>query len=134
MQRRLRAEFDPIATARTLSMKSLFSSFTAALPAGAARPGAQALTLRCATKTASRCPWSWSRQVPEPAARIDASDNGYPASGKLQQGASSDTRFTDAKGQAVLPDSARPFRLRLRKPGFKVADRGIARPGADRRR
>ncbi len=57
--------------------------------------------------------------VPDAAAPIDVSDHGYAAPGKLQQGTLQHTRFTDASGQATLPDVAREFGLRLRKPGFK---------------
>ncbi len=58
--------------------------------------------------------------VPEPLARIDTSDRGYPASGKLQPGTLEFTRFTNARGEAVLPDSPRAFRLRARKPGYQL--------------
>lgn len=57
-------------------------------------------------------------QVPDTPAP-DASDNGYPASGKPQQGALQHTRFTDPRGLATLPDERRGFGLRLRKMGFK---------------
>ena len=50
---------------------------------------------------------------------IDDSDNGYAASGKLQQGTFEHTRFSDAQGRVHLPDTAGEYRVRLRKPGFK---------------
>lgn len=49
----------------------------------------------------------------------DASDNGYPASGKVQQGAFELTRFSDANGKVEFPDEQAAFRLRLRKAGYK---------------
>ena len=39
-------------------------------------------------------------------AAIDDSDNGYAASGKLQQGTFEHTRFSDAQGRVRLPDAA----------------------------
>jgi streptogramin lyase len=56
---------------------------------------------------------------PTQAAAIDNSDNGYAASGKLQQGSFSDTTFTNAKGVFQLPAISSAYRLRLRKPGYK---------------
>lgn len=50
---------------------------------------------------------------------IDASDNGYPQSGKEQQGRFETTRFSNAGGLAQFPRSEGPLRLRVRKPGFK---------------
>src|SRR5512140_2326615 len=87
---------------------------------------AQALTLQVRGEDGKPLGLVMVTQVPDPAVSIDGSDNGYPASGKLQRGVLEATRFTDAMGQAVLPDSARTFRLRLRKPGFKVLVLGSA--------
>jgi len=50
---------------------------------------------------------------------VDASDNGYPASGKLQQGTLEHTGFTDARGHVHLADAPGTMRVRLRKPGYK---------------
>jgi streptogramin lyase len=54
-------------------------------------------------------------------AAIDDSDNGYAASGKLQQGAFEHTRFSDAQGRVRLPDAPGDYRVRLRKPGYQDA-------------
>ena len=54
-------------------------------------------------------------------AAIDDSDNGYAASGKLQQGTFEHTRFSDAQGRVRLPDAPGDFRVRLRKPGYQDA-------------
>lgn len=51
--------------------------------------------------------------------KVDESDHGYAASGQPQQGAFEHTRFSDARGQATLPDSRAAFVLRLRKPGYQ---------------
>lgn len=82
--------------------------------------GAQALTLQVRSEDGRPLGLVMVTQVPDPAVRADMSDHGYAASGKPQQGAFETTRFTDAQGKAMLPDSAPGFRLRLRKPGFKV--------------
>lgn len=81
--------------------------------------GAQALTLQVQGPGGQPLGLVMVTQAPLSAARIDDSDNGYPASGRPQQGAFEHTRFTDPRGQAVLPDGKGPFTLRLRKPGFK---------------
>jgi streptogramin lyase len=54
-------------------------------------------------------------------AAIDDSDNGYAASGKLQQGTFEHTRFSDAQGRVRLPDALGDYRVRLRKPGYQDA-------------
>jgi streptogramin lyase len=54
-------------------------------------------------------------------AAIDDSDNGYAASGKLQQGTFEHTRFSDAQGRVRLPDAPGDYRVRLRKPGYQDA-------------
>jgi streptogramin lyase len=59
-----------------------------------------------------------SRQPVKPAA-IDASDNGYPASGKPQQAYIEITRFTDSAGRVDIPPAEHPWQLRLRKPGYQ---------------
>lgn len=58
-------------------------------------------------------------QIPAPTSKIDTSDNGYAASGKLQQGTFETTRFTDARGLVNLPTVKGAYSLRLRKQGFK---------------
>lgn len=80
---------------------------------------AQALTLKVQTEDGRAASLVMVTQAPQPPARIDDSDNGYPASGKLQQGAFERTRFTDAQGQATLADTRSAFELRLRKPGYQ---------------
>ena len=59
-------------------------------------------------------------------AKIDDSDNGYAASGKLQLGSFEHSRFSDAQGRVRLPDAPGDYRVRLRKPGFKDALIGTA--------
>ena len=59
-----------------------------------------------------------SRQ-PVKAAAVDTSDNGYPASGKPQQAYVELARFTDAQGQADIPAAEHPWKIRLRKPGYR---------------
>jgi streptogramin lyase len=54
-------------------------------------------------------------------AAIDDSDNGYAASGKLQQGTFEHTRFSDAQGRVRLPDAPANHRVRMRKPGYQDA-------------
>lgn len=66
-----------------------------------------------------------SRQ-PVQAARVDTSDNGYPASGKMQQAYLELTRFTDAFGRVEIPPAEHPWKIRLRKPGYQ--DRTILAP------
>ena len=80
---------------------------------------AQALTLKVRSEDGRAASLVMVTQTPQPPARIDDSDNGYPASGKLQQGAFEHTHFTDAQGQATLPDTRGAFELRLRKPGYQ---------------
>jgi streptogramin lyase len=59
-----------------------------------------------------------SRQ-PVQAAQVDKSDNGYAASGTPQQAFFELTRFTDLAGRVEIPAADHPWKLRLRKPGFK---------------
>ena len=59
-----------------------------------------------------------SRQPVKPA-KVDASDNGYPASGQPQQAFFELARFTDAQGQADMPPADHPWQIRLRKHGYK---------------
>ncbi|MDT8989450.1 hypothetical protein RQP54_01085 [Curvibacter sp. APW13] len=59
-----------------------------------------------------------SRQ-PVKAAVLDTSDEGYPASGKLQQSYIELTRFTDSQGRADIPAAEHAWKLRLRKAGYK---------------
>ena len=101
-------------------MKPILVPTACALLLALSHPGAQALTLKVRGEDGQPLGLVMVTQVANPAAAIDASDNGYPASGKLQQGPFETTRFTDGKGRAMLPDRARPFRLRLRKPGFRL--------------
>ena len=64
---------------------------------------------------------------------VDASDNGYAAPGKLQQGTFESTRFSDARGHVRLPDAAGEYRVRLRKPGFKdhlIEPKALLQPAA----
>ena len=80
---------------------------------------AQALTLQVRGEDGRALGLVMVTQVQEQPAPIDASDNGYPASGKLQQGAFEDTRFTDERGMATFPDRQQAVVLRLRKPGYQ---------------
>lgn len=66
-----------------------------------------------------------SRQ-PVQAAVVDTSDNGYPASGKMQQAYLEFARFTDAAGRADIPAADHPWKIRLRKPGYQ--DRTVLAP------
>ncbi len=59
-----------------------------------------------------------SRQPVAPAA-VDTSDNGYPASGQLQQAFMELTRFTDANGLVDIAPAEQPWKIRLRKPGYQ---------------
>ena len=69
--------------------------------------------------------------------KIDDPDNGYAASGKLQQGTLEHTRFSDAQGRVRLPDDAQKpggdYQVRLRKPGFKdvvITPAALAKPSS----
>ena len=64
-----------------------------------------------------------SRQPVKPAA-VDASDNGYAASGKMQQAFFELARFTDAAGRTDIPAADHAWQIRLRKPGYQ--DRTMA--------
>ena len=71
-----------------------------------------------------------SRQPVKPAV-VDASDNGYAASGKPQQAYFEFARFTDAAGATDIPAPAHPWQIRLRKPGYQdriVAVGDLAKP------
>ena len=57
--------------------------------------------------------------LPAAPAKVDDSDNGYPASGRPQQALFEHTRFTDAHGATTLPDVRGAWTLRLRKPGYQ---------------
>jgi virginiamycin B lyase len=57
--------------------------------------------------------------TPQEAAKVDTSDNGYAQSGKPQRAIFESHRFTNGQGQVDLPESAVPWKLRLRKPGFQ---------------
>ena len=73
-----------------------------------------------------------TRSATQPA-KVDDSDNGYAASGQLQQGTLEHTGFSDAQGRVRLPDVVGDYRVRLRKPGFKdvlIAPAALARPAA----
>jgi len=70
-------------------------------------PDGQPLALVMVTRSATQAP------------PVDASDKGYAASGRLQQGTFENTGFTDARGHVRLPDAPGAVRVRLRKPGFK---------------
>ena len=59
-----------------------------------------------------------SRQPLEPAP-VDTSDNGYPASGKMQQAFTEVARFTDTLGHTDIPPAEHPWKIRLRKPGYQ---------------
>ncbi len=66
-------------------------------------------------------------------AKIDDSDNGYAAPGKLQQGTFEHTRFSDAQGRVRLPDAPGDYRVRLRKPGYKdvlIDPTALAKPAS----
>ena len=58
-------------------------------------------------------------RLPQEPARVDTSDNGYPANGKTQQAFTELARFTDAQGRADIPAAEHPWKLRLRKPGYQ---------------
>lgn len=59
-----------------------------------------------------------SRQ-PVQMAATDTSDNGYAAPGKVQQAFVELTRFTDMQGRTDIPAADHPWKLRLRKAGYK---------------
>jgi streptogramin lyase len=84
-----------------------------------AATAAQALAIKVRTQDGRPLGLVMVTQSPLKPAVMDDSDNGYPASGKPQQGAFEHTRFTDARGVATLPDSRAGFALRLRKPGYQ---------------
>jgi streptogramin lyase len=79
----------------------------------------QALTIQVQDSDARPLGLVMVTRLPADPTRTDASDNGYPASGLRQQGQFEHTGFTDARGSVSLPDVPGPFRVRLRKPGFK---------------
>lgn len=59
-----------------------------------------------------------SQQPVKPAA-TDTSDNGYATPGSVQQAFVEVTRFTDAQGRTDVPAADHPWKLRLRKAGYK---------------
>ena len=72
-------------------------------------------------------------RLPTAPAKIDQADNGYPASGKLQQGTFEHTRFSDTQGRVHLPDAPGDTQVRLRKPGYAdvvIAPADLAKPSA----
>jgi streptogramin lyase len=81
--------------------------------------GAQGLTLQVQGQDGRPLALVMVTQAPDPPPQAADSDNGYPPSGKPQQGAFEFTRFTDVNGAATLPQTDQPFTLRLRKPGFR---------------
>ena len=58
-------------------------------------------------------------RLPMNPAAVDKSDNGYAASGKRQQAFFELARFTDAAGATDIPPAEYPWKIRLRKPGYK---------------
>jgi virginiamycin B lyase len=58
-------------------------------------------------------------RLPMNPAAVDKSDNGYAASGKPQQAFFELARFTDAAGATDIPPAEHPWKIRLRKPGYK---------------
>jgi virginiamycin B lyase len=58
-------------------------------------------------------------RLPINPAAVDKSDNGYAASGKRQQAFFELARFTDAAGATDIPPAEYPWKIRLRKPGYK---------------
>jgi virginiamycin B lyase len=70
-------------------------------------------------------------RVPANPAAVDTSDNGYAASGKPQQAFFELARFTGAAGVADIPPADHPWKIRLRKPGYKdltVAASAVDKP------
>lgn len=100
-------------------MKSLFSATVLAALMALSSAAAHAVKVQVRGDDGKPLGLVMVSMVPDPPVRADESDNGYPASGKPQQGAFEHTRFTDALGEATLPDTGESFSLRLRKPGFK---------------
>lgn len=86
--------------------------------------GASALTVQVHGNDGKPIGLVMVTQTPAQPLPVDDSDHGYATSGKLQRAAFDNTRFTNSKGQATLPDAALPSTLRLRKPGYK--DRVVA--------
>lgn len=80
---------------------------------------ALALTVKIAATDARPLDLVMVTRLPANPPAADASDNGYPASGKVQQGLFELTRFSDAAGKVEFPNTQGAFRLRLRKPGFR---------------
>jgi streptogramin lyase len=98
---------------KTATLRLLLASLPlAALPAAA-------LTIEVRGEDGRALGLVMATLAPQSPARVDASDNGYPASGKPQQGIFEHTRFTDPQGQAQLPEPKAGDTLRLRKPGYQ---------------
>ena len=102
-------------------MKPLLSPAACALPLGTVLPGCTGLDA-AGPRRRQQAPGPGHGDAGAPTRRrhrhLGSTAIPHPAS--CSRALFEVTRFTDAKGQAVLPDSARPFRLRLRKPGFKL--------------
>ena len=59
-------------------------------------------------------------RVPDTPAKVDVSDDGYAASGKLQQGSVEVHRFTDTAGSTEISPADFPWHLVIKKPGFRT--------------
>lgn len=97
----MKKHWSTLALLAGFSLSPLAADFTVTGPDG------QPLALAMVTRTATQ------------STPVDASDNGYPAPGQLQQGQFEYTRFSDAQGRVHLPDAPGDYRVRLRKPGYR---------------
>jgi len=97
---------------RTMGRTLLTLGLLASLPA-------MALTLQVRGDDGRALGLVMVTQAPQTPAKVDESDNGYPASGQRQQGLFETTRFTDQHGSATLPDMKGDYTVRLRKPGYQ---------------
>ena len=95
---------------RSLLSFALFSAFAVSV---------HALPVRVVDAQGKPLPTVMVSVAPVTPATIDASDNGYAEPGKLQRALFETHRFTNTAGTTDLPTGSEPWKLRLRKPGFK---------------
>ena len=95
---------------RPLLSFALFSAFAVSV---------HALPVRVVDAQGKPLPTVMVSVAPVTPATIDASDNGYAEPGKPQRALFETHRFTNAAGATDLPTGSEPWKLRLRKPGFK---------------
>ncbi len=114
-------------------MKNLANTLITAMALAALAASAQATDIQVQGPDGKPLPLVMVTRAPVRPAAIDTSDNGYAASGKLQQGTFEFTGFTDTAGRVHLPDAPGDYRIRLRKPGLKdllIEPAQLAKPGA----